>query len=124
MRCDRSRRGPARPPCGGQAAGGTGDPEARRPKPLYLLAVDDPGERSIVLIVRTSQDCIQRATIVLPDWYELPAGWDGPHEMEIAVPQADSYAWEYCYRGTAIDIESSQLWNPAWGVLDIGSGAA
>ena len=61
-----------------------------------------------------------RATIVLPQWHELPDGWDGPHKMHVAIPLADDYAWQYGYRGIAIDIESSQLWDPAWGDLDKG----
>lgn len=73
-----------------------------------------------MLIVRTSADGIVRATIVLPRWRELQAGWDGPHTMDVAVPQADDYAHEYSYRAIAIDIESSQMWDPAWGVLDTG----
>lgn len=86
-------------------------------KPIYLLTVDDPGDRSIVLIVRTGRDGIVRATIALPEWHELPEGWDGPHEMAIAVPLADDYANEYGYQAIAIDIESSQLWQPEWGTL-------
>ena len=34
----------------------------RTPKPIYLLAVDDPDDRSIVLIVRTGKDGVTRAT--------------------------------------------------------------
>lgn len=93
-------------------------PRRRIPKPIYLLAVDDPDELAIVLIVRTSRDGVTRATIALPQWHELPEGWDGPHEMDVAISLADEYAWEYGYHGIAIDIESSQLWDPAWGVLD------
>lgn len=93
----------------------------RVPKPIYLLSVDDPDEQSIVLIVRTSKDGIVRAFIALPQWQELPEGWDGPHEMEVAIPLADSYAHEYGYRGIAIDIESSQLWDAAWGELSGGA---
>ena len=96
------------------------DSPVRAPKPLYLLAVDDPDDRSIVLIVRTGKDGVTRATIVLPQWHELPDGWDGPHKMHVAIPLADDYAWQYGYRGIAIDIESSQLWDPAWGDLDKG----
>ena len=51
-------------------------------KPLYLLTVDDADERSVVLIVRTGKDGVTRATIALPQWYELAKGWDGPHEMK------------------------------------------
>ena len=90
------------------------------PKPIYLLAVDEPEGGSIVLIVRTEPDGVTRAKIKLPQWHELPPGWDGPHTMDVAVPLADSYAHEYGYHGIAIDIESSQLWDPAWGVLDKG----
>ena len=35
------------------------------------------------------------------------------YEMHVAVPLADDYAHVYGYRGIAIDIESSQLWDPA-----------
>ena len=85
-----------------------------------MLDVDDPDDRSIVLIFRTGEDGVTRATIVLPQWHELPEGWDGPHKMHVAIPLADDYAWQYGYRGIAIDIESSQLWDPAWGDLDKG----
>ncbi|MET3901421.1 hypothetical protein ABIB57_005392 [Devosia sp. UYZn731] len=84
-------------------------------KPLYLLTVEGPGELTTVLVVRTGHDGVTRATIKLPDWQELPAGWDGPHEMSIAIPLADDYADWYGYTAIAIDIESSQLWDPAWG---------
>lgn len=94
----------------------------RIPKPIYLLSVDDPDDRSIVLFIRTGRDGIARATIALPEWHELPEGWDGPHEMQVAVPLADDYAHEYGYHGIAIDIESSQLWDPAWGELVVGRG--
>lgn len=60
----------------------------RAPKPLYILNVDDPDERSIILIVGTSRDGITRATIALPEFHELPEGWDGPHEMHVAIPLA------------------------------------
>ena len=89
----------------------------RIPKPVYLLSVDDPDATSIVLIVRTGPDGVPRATIALPKWHELPEGWDGPHEMHVAIALADDYAHEYGYSGIAIDIESSQLWDPAWGSL-------
>lgn len=92
-------------------------PRHRIPKPIYLLTLDDPDDRSIVIIIRTGRDGVTRATIVLPEWHELPEGWDGPHTMDIAVPLADDYAHEYGYRGIAIDIESSQIWDPAWGEL-------
>ncbi|MBU1335733.1 MAG: hypothetical protein KJ944_00090 [Alphaproteobacteria bacterium] len=90
----------------------------RAPKPLYLLSVDDPDDRSVVLIVRAGRDGVQRATIALPEFHELPDGWDGPHEMHVAVPLADSYADAYGYHAIAIDIESSQLWDDAWGKLE------
>jgi|JI10StandDraft_1071094.scaffolds.fasta_scaffold5992899_1 hypothetical protein len=35
-------------------------------------------------------------------------------------PVADDYAREYGYYAIAIDIESSQLWDDAWGNLDTG----
>lgn len=89
----------------------------RVPKPIYVLSVDDPDDQSIVLVIRTGADGVIRAIIALPEWQELPEGSDGPHTMDIAVPLADSYAWEYGYRGIAVDIESSQLWQPEWGVL-------
>lgn len=43
--------------------------------------------------------------------------WDGPHDVADAVRLADDYADTYDYYGIAIDIESSQLWDPAWGTL-------
>jgi hypothetical protein len=86
---------------------------------MYLLTVDDPDERSIALIIRSGSDGIVRATIALPEWQEMPEGWDGPHTMGVAIGLADGYAHEYGYHGIAIDIESSQLWDPAWGVLTV-----
>ena len=38
--------------------------------------------------------------------------------MYIAVPLAYDYAWEFGYHAIAIDIESSQMWDPAWGLLE------
>lgn len=92
----------------------------RIPKPMYILSVDDPDERSIILIIRTNKDGVVRGMIALPQWYELPEMWDGPHEVADAVRLADDYAWNYGYHANAIDIESSQLWNPEWGELDKG----
>ena len=37
--------------------------------------------------------------------------------MDVAVPLADSYAHEFGYHAIAIDIDSSQLWQPEWGQL-------
>jgi hypothetical protein len=95
----------------------------RIPKPIYALSIDDPDKRSIILIIRTGGDGIVRGMISLPQWYELPEMWDGPHEIADAVRLADEYAWEYGYHGIAIDIESSQLWDPSWGDLITGAGA-
>lgn len=86
-------------------------------KPIYLLSVDDPDDRAIVLIIRTSNDGVVRGMIALPQWYELPEMWDGPHDVAHAVRLADDYADAYGYHAIAIDIESSQLWDPAWGDL-------
>lgn len=90
------------------------------PPPMYILNVDTPDERSIVLVVGQSGDGIWRATIALPRWHELPEGWDGPHTMDVAIRLAGEYAANYGYHAIAIDIESSQLWDPSWGSLDTG----
>lgn len=108
-------------------AGGMPDATPKRPlppppPPMFLLSVDTPDERSIVLVVGQGGDGIWRATIALPQWHELPEGWDGPHEMDIAIGLANSYAASYGYHGIAIDIESSQLWDPSWGSLVTLSG--
>src|SRR5690606_38585953 len=87
-------------------------------KPIYRLSLEEPGDRSIVLIVRAGWDGIVRATIALPEWQEISEG-DGPHEMAIAVPLADDYAHEYGCNSIAIDIESSQLWQAEWGTLQM-----
>ncbi|WP_108398277.1 hypothetical protein [Devosia submarina] len=94
----------------------------RIPKPISSLSIDDPDERSIILIIRTSGDGVIRGMISLPAWHELPEFWEGPYDVGDALKLADDYAWEYGYRGIAIDIESSQLWDPSWGVLEV-SGA-
>lgn len=62
------------------------------PPPMYLLSVDTPDARSIVLVVGLSGDGVWRATIALPEWHELPEGWDGPHTMDIAIGLANDYA--------------------------------
>lgn len=106
-----------------QARLAKGPPAERReqprriPKPIYLLSVDDPDDQAIVLIIRTSKDGVVRGMIALPQWYELPEMWDGPHDVADAVRLADDYADAYGYHAIAIDIESSQLWDPVWGDL-------
>ena len=95
-------------------------PERELPPPpptMHLLSVDTPDDRSIVLVVGQGGDGIRRATIALPRWHELPEGWDGPHLMPTAIQIANDYAANYGYQAIAIDIESSQLWDPAWGEL-------
>jgi hypothetical protein len=105
------------------AAGPPSDYQAeqpqRIPKPIYNLNMDDADldERSIILIIRTGKDGVVRAMISLPQWYEIAEMWDGPHDVADAIRLADDYADAYCYYGIAIDIESSQLWDPAWGKL-------
>lgn len=44
---------------------------------------------------------------------------DGPHNVGATITLAHDYADAYGYYGIAIDIESSQLWDPAWGDLQI-----
>jgi len=108
------------------AAGPPADYDAEKPrripKPIYNLSIDDSDvdERSIILIIRAGGDGVVRGMISLPQWYEIPEMWDGPHDVADAIRLADDYAWEYGYRGIAIDIESSQLWDPAWGKLETG----
>jgi hypothetical protein len=102
---------------GGPSPSPAAETPRRIPKPLYLLSVDDPDDRAIVLIIRTSNDGVVRGMIALPQWYELPEMWDGPHDVADAVRLADDYADAYGYHAIAIDIESSQLWDPAWGDL-------
>lgn len=91
----------------------------RIPKPIYNLSIDDTDldERSIILIIRTGKDGVVRGMISLPQWYEIPEMWDGPHDVADAIRLADDYADAYGYYGIAIDIESSQLWDPVWGEL-------
>ena len=91
-------------------------------KPIYLLNVDEIEANAVGLIVRTDEDGIVTGQIKLPPWEELPAGYDGPHRIEVALRLADSYAEAYGYYAIAIDIESSQLWDPAWGSLSAGPG--
>lgn len=90
-------------------------------RPLYLLTVDEPDERSIVLVVRTDEAGLTRGELRLPAWHEIEPGWDGPHSIGIAISLADSYAEAYGYHAIAIDIESSQLWHPDWGKLVVGA---
>lgn len=87
------------------------------PPPMYRLSDDTPDELSIVLVVGQSGDGVWRATIALPRWHELPQGWDGPHEMPVAIKLANDYAANCGYDAIATDIESSQLWQAEWGKL-------
>ena len=91
----------------------------RIPKAIYNLSIHDEElhERSIILIIRNGGDGVVRGMIALPQWYEIPKMWDGPHDVADAIRLADDYAHAYGYYGIAIDIESSQLWDPAWGNL-------
>ena len=89
--------------------------------PIYNLNVAVLDLRAVVRVVRIDQESIHRAKIILPRWEEPQTGWDGPHTMEIGLPLANDYAWEYGYYGIAIDIESSQLWGPKWGAQECPS---
>jgi hypothetical protein len=84
-----------------------------RMKPLRLLSVDQPDPRAVVLEVRTDDSGVTKGKLLLPEWYEIPPMFDGPHTMDVAIVLADSYAEVYGYRAITIDIESSQLWDPA-----------
>ena len=86
-------------------------------KPIYLLNVDEIAGNAIGLIVRTDDAGVPTGQIKLPPWEELPAGHDGPRRMDVALHLADSYAQAYGYYAIAVDIDSSQLWDPAWGTL-------
>lgn len=86
--------------------------------PLYLLSVDAPPERAIVLVIRTSEEGRTTGKLELPEWEELPPAFDGPHAIETALELARSYADAYGYRAIHVDIESSQLWRPEWGELE------
>ena len=57
--------------------------------------------------------------IAPPQWHEIPEMLDGPHNVGATITLAHDYADAYGYYGIAIDIESSQLWDPAWGDLQI-----
>lgn len=50
-------------------------------RPLYLMTVDEPDERSLILIVRTGGDGVTSGELRLPAWQEIEAGWDGPHSI-------------------------------------------
>jgi len=91
------------------------------PKPIYLLSVEEPGDRDAVLIVRTGVDGIVRATITLPGWHELPRPGTALMRCPWPCRWADSYAHEYGYRAIGIDIESSQLCQPEWGDLQLAT---
>ena len=87
------------------------------PPPMYILNVDVPDERSIVLVVGQSADGEWMATIALLRWHELEEGWDGPHDMPTAIRLANGYAAAFGYHAIAINIKSSQLWQADWGEL-------
>jgi hypothetical protein len=89
-------------------------------KPIYLLNVEEIASNAIRLIVRTADAGVTTGRIKLPEWQELAAGYDGPHQIDVALHLADTYAEAYGYYAIAIDIESSQLWDPAWGALNKG----
>lgn len=96
---------------------GVAQSNRRVPKPIYVQNIDKPDSKAIVLVVRQDAYGGWTGKITLPQWHELPAGWDGPHGIDVAVKLADDYAQAYGYSAIAIDIESSQLWDAAWGDL-------
>lgn len=85
--------------------------------PMLLLTVDAGPADALILVIRTNESGVAQGQIRMPEWQEIAAGFDGPHPMTIALRLATSYADAYGYQAILIDIESSQLWDDAWGQL-------
>lgn len=85
--------------------------------PIFILSVDELPITAIGLIVRTDRQGTT-GEIRLPAWLEIPAMFDGPHRIQLALSLARDYAEAYGYRAILVDIESSQLWSEEWGRLE------
>lgn len=94
-------------------------PESTRGRRVRLI-LDMEAEiaNQVVLIIRTGKDGVTRGIIALPSYLELPETEEGPYPAKEAVLLAKRYALHFTDR-VIVDIESSQLWDPKWGQLEM-----
>lgn len=84
----------------------------------FILDMGVEIANQVVLIIRTGRDDITRGIIALPSHFDLPETEEGPYRVREAVRLAKLYAVHFTDR-VIVDIESSQLWDPKWGDLEI-----
>lgn len=94
--------------------------EPRRvPRPSYVLRIDGVAPYSIVVVVQTGTDGVTLGTVSVPEHDDLPEFHEGPFPVQKALRIADRWAYRYGHEEVTVDIESSQLWDKAWGDLEM-----
>lgn len=95
-------------------------PEHKRiPRPVYRLLVDELEPFALVVIIRTGEGGVTRGLVGVPQHGDLPEFHEGPFSVVKALRIADRWAYRYGYEEVHVDIESSQLWDKAWGELEM-----
>lgn len=101
----------------------TPDPEPKQvPAPKYVLLIDVLEPYALVVLIRTGVDGVTRGVVGVPQHDDLPEFHEGPFPVAKALLEASRWAHRYGFEEVMIDIESSQLWDPIWGTLEIPSG--
>lgn len=95
-------------------------PEPKRvPRVPYVLLMDELLPFSLVVVIMTGSDGRPRAVVGVPQHHDLPEFHEGPFSVQKALRIADRWAYRYGFEEVVIDIESSQLWDPKWGKLEM-----
>jgi hypothetical protein len=95
-------------------------PEPRRvPRVPYVLLMDELLPFSLVVVIMTGSDGRTRAVVGVPEHHDLPEFHEGPFSVRKALRIADRWAHRNGFEEVVIDIESSQLWDPKWGKLEM-----
>ena len=96
------------------------EPEPRRiPSANYVLLVDELLPYALVVVIRTGEDGVTRGVVGVPEHNDLPEFHEGPFPVRKALRVANRWAHRYGHEDVFIDIESSQLWDKAWGELSM-----
>lgn len=85
----------------------------------FILDMGAEIANQVVLIIRTGKDGVARGIIALPSYFDLPETEEGPYPVKEALRLAKRYALNYGTDRVIVDIESSQLWDKTWGVLEM-----
>ena len=93
--------------------------ETRGRKVRFVLDMGVEIANQVVLIIRTSLDGVTRGVIAVPAYFDLPETEEGPYRIKEALKHAKHYALGYGTERVIVDIESSQLWDPKWGKLEM-----